>query len=67
MILCGFSVRGLSEVTMIRSAKSSATRAILGRFVRSLSPPQPKTTMVRPSLTASSERRTLASASSVWA
>ena len=44
----GSSVRGLSEVTMASPAPAAATLPISGRFVRSRSPPAPKTTMSRP-------------------
>jgi hypothetical protein len=43
-IVAGSSPRGLSEVTIQTSLNRSATRAIWGRFPRSLSPPHPKRT-----------------------
>ena len=48
MIASGFSVRGLSEVTTVRSASAPASAAMIGRLPRSRSPPQPKSTIRRP-------------------
>ena len=48
MIFSGSSLRGLSEVTITRSLSRAATAPISGRLVRSRSPPQPKTVMIRP-------------------
>ena len=48
MIASGSSERGLSEVTIVTSARSAATLPISGRLPRSRSPPAPKTTMTRP-------------------
>ena len=48
MIAAGSSLRGLSEVTIARSASSAAIRPISGRLPRSRSPPQPKTQITRP-------------------
>ena len=42
------SLRGLSSVTMTRSARRSAIAAICGRLPRSRSPPQPNTQISRP-------------------
>src|SRR5207245_2746606 len=44
MIPSGRSDRGLSEVTQTRSARRAAMPPMIGRFPRSRSPPQPKTT-----------------------
>ena len=46
MIASGSSLRGLSEVKNILSLCSQATSAIMGRFVLSLSPPQPTTVII---------------------
>ena len=43
-IAAGSSLRGLSSVTMTRSARLQATSPICGRLPRSRSPPQPNTT-----------------------
>ena len=48
MMASGSSVRGLSEVTTTKSASSAATLPIIGRLVRSRSPPQPNRATVRP-------------------
>ena len=48
MIASGSSERGLSEVTIVTSARSAAILPISGRFPRSRSPPAPKTTITRP-------------------
>jgi hypothetical protein len=48
IIFRGFSVRGLSEVTITRSLFLPATSPIGARFVLSRSPPQPKTVIIRP-------------------
>ena len=44
----GFSLRGLSSVTMTRSAFSAAMRPMIGRLPASRSPPAPNTTMSLP-------------------
>ena len=59
MIASGSSDRGLSLVTITRSASSAAARPIIGRFARSRSPPQPNTTITRPSADARAPRSTL--------
>ena len=46
-IVAGFSLRGLSSVTMARSALAMATLPISGRLPLSRSPPQPNTTTRR--------------------
>src|SRR6185437_14213535 len=66
-IASGSSERGLSEVTITRSASLLATRAISGRFVRSRSPPAPNTTCSRPRVISRAARSTLSSASGVCA
>ena len=48
MIASGSSERGLSEVTITRSASRAAISPISGRLPRSRSPPQPNTTCSRP-------------------
>lgn len=63
----GSSVRGLSEVTTAKSAFSAAMRPMMGRFVRSRSPPQPKRATTRPFVTARMARSTFSRASGVWA
>ena len=50
MIASGSSERGLSEVTITRSASRLAISPISGRLPRSRSPPQPNTTWRRPSV-----------------
>ena len=47
-ISAGSSERGLSSVTMARSAPSAAALPIRGRLARSRSPPAPNTTIRRP-------------------
>ena len=47
-IAAGSSVRGLSDVTIARSASRAAISPIIGRLPRSRSPPQPNTTISRP-------------------
>ncbi len=46
-IAAGSSVRGLSDVTIARSASRAAISPIIGRLPRSRSPPQPNTTISR--------------------
>ena len=48
MMAMGSSPRGLSEVTTAASAMLSATPPMMGRLVRSRSPPQPNTQIRRP-------------------
>ena len=67
MIASGSSERGLSEVTTTRSASATAAFPISGRFARSRSPPAPKTTCTRPSVSSRAARSTLSSASGVCA
>ena len=67
MIASGSSERGLSEVTITRSASAAAAFPISGRFARSRSPPAPKTTCTRPSVSSRAARSTLSSASGVCA
>ena len=43
----GSSLRGLSLVTTTNCDPAAAARPIRGRFLRSRSPPQPKTVMIR--------------------
>jgi len=67
MIARGSSVRGLSLVTMARSASSATAAPIFGRFVGSRSPPQPNTQINRRAVSARTADSTLRSASGVWA
>ena len=48
MIASGSSLRGLSEVTITRSARRRAASPISGRLARSRSPPAPNTATSRP-------------------
>ncbi len=66
-ICSSVSERGLSAVTKTWSAPSSTARSIGARFVRSRSPPQPKTTIKRPGVTSRSIAQAWLRASSVWA
>ena len=66
-IASGASERGLSEVTTATSASRPAISPISGRLARSRSPPQPKTTITRPPVTALAARSRLSSESGVWA
>ena len=50
MIASGSSDRGLSDVTITRSARRVAISPISGRLPRSRSPPHPNTTCTRPSV-----------------
>ena len=67
MISPGFSVRGLSVVTMTKSAQSAAALPMRGRLVRSRSPPQPKRATVRPLAKPLTVESTLMRLSEVWA
>lgn len=67
MMASGSSVRGLSEVTMARSAREAAMDPMMGRLVRSLSPPQPNTARSLPRVKARAFLRTVSRASGVWA
>jgi hypothetical protein len=60
-------VRGLSEVRITTSLSVPAASPIGARFVRSRSPPQPKTVMIFPFTTSRAVRKTFKSASSLWA
>jgi hypothetical protein len=66
-IASGTSERGLSEVTTATSASRPAISPMSGRLARSRSPPQPKTTITRPSVTALAARSRLSRESGVWA
>jgi hypothetical protein len=66
-IAAGGSPRGLSSVTMARSACRATASPIKGRFSGSRSPPAPNTTMRRPEACGRSARSTVSSASGVWA
>ena len=48
IIISGSSPLGLSDVTIQTSESSAAIFPITGRFVLSLSPPQPKTDIILP-------------------
>jgi hypothetical protein len=63
----GASLRGLSFVTMSRSAPWAATCPMIGRFCASRSPPQPKTQCSVPSVTGRKAASTRSRASGVWA
>src|SRR5579884_29261 len=67
MIAAGSSWRGLSLVTITRSASLAATSPIRGRLSASRSPPQPNTTMSRPGASALAACSTTARPSGVWA
>ncbi len=67
MIASGFSVRGLSLVTMATSANRAATAPISGRLPGSRSPPAPNTTMSRPETNGRSAVSARSRASGVWA
>ena len=63
------SVRGLSSVTIARSASRAAISPIAGRLPASRSPPQPNTQSSRPPVPTCGRRaaRTVSRASGVWA
>ena len=63
----GSSLRGLSSVTMTRSARRAAISPICGRLPRSRSPPQPNTTTSRPLACGRRVVSTVSSASGLWA
>ncbi len=67
MIASGSSERGLSEVTITRSARRLAISPMIGRLPRSRSPPHPNTTCTRPSVSARAACSTFSSESGVWA
>ena len=67
LIAAGSSERGLSSVTMTRSASLAAISPICGRLPASRSPPQPKTRCSRPRTWPRSAFSTVSSASGVWA
>ena len=62
MIASGGSERGLSEVTITRSASRAAISPISGRFARSRSPPAPNTTSTRPDASSRAAASTFSSA-----
>ena len=66
-IASGSSVRGLSEVTITKSDISDAILPIFGRFVRSRSPPQPNTVMMRALAILRSAARMFSNPSGEWA
>ena len=66
MMASGSSVRGLSEVTTTKSASSAATLPMMGRLVRSRSPPQPNRATVRPLAKPFTVRRMFSRLSGVW-
>ena len=66
-IAAGSSERGLSSVTMTRSARRAATSPMSGRFPASRSPPQPNTTMRLPRTKGRSALSALSSASGLCA
>ncbi len=63
----GSSLRGLSSVTMTKSARSAAASPISGRLDRSRSPPAPKTTISRPWAWGRRACSTVRRPSGVWA
>ena len=67
MIASGSSDRGLSEVTITRSASLAAMSPIIGRLPRSRSPPHPNTTWTRPLVNCRAARSTFSSESGVCA
>jgi UDP-N-acetylmuramoyl-L-alanyl-D-glutamate--2,6-diaminopimelate ligase len=68
MIDRGSSLRGLSEVRTVTSARRVATSPIIGRFPRSRSPPAPNTTVSCPSpATPRAATSRFSSSSGVWA
>ena len=67
MIASGSSVRGLSLVTMTKSAFWPAMRPIFGRLPRSRSPPQPKRNTSRAGANSRTVVRMLSMASGVTA
>ena len=67
MIADGSSDRGLSLVTIVRSAFEVAASPIRGRLPRSRSPPHPNTTMTRPVASGRTACRTMSRLSGVWA
>ena len=66
MMASGSSVRGLSEVTITRSASSAAIFPMMGRLVLSRSPPQPNKATVRPLANPFTVRRMFSRLSGVW-
>jgi hypothetical protein len=67
MIASGSSLRGLSLVTIDRSAFEVAAKPIRGRLARSRSPPQPRTTISRPAASGRAARSTFSTLSGVCA
>ena len=67
MMAMGCSVRGLSDVIMAKSAYSTPILPIMGRFMGSRSPPQPKTEMSLPLQKPLTELSTFSSPSGEWA
>jgi hypothetical protein len=63
----GFSVRGLSSVTITRSARWLAIAPMIGRLPGSRSPPQPKITISLPRTAGRSAWSACSSASGLWA
>ncbi len=66
-MVAGSSLRGLSSVTMARSARRAAASPISGRLPGSRSPPAPNTTCSRPCVCGRSAVSRRSSASGVWA
>ena len=66
MMACGSSERGLSEVTIARSLRRAAISPMSGRLVRSRSPPQPKTQMIRSAVSSRRAESACSRASGVW-
>ncbi|EEF23422.1 conserved hypothetical protein [Ricinus communis] len=67
MISRAFSWRGLSEVTMARSARRDTTPPINGRLPLSRLPPQPNTQISCPRHCSRKLSSTFSRASGVWA
>ena len=67
MMARGSSVRGLSEVSTVRSAYREAAAPIRGRLPLSRQPPQPNTAMSRPEVRDRAVFRAFSMASGVWA
>ena len=66
-IAAGSSLRGLSSVTSVKSARRVAISPITGRLPRSRSPPQPNTTTSLPLANGRKVASTVSSASGLWA
>ena len=67
MMAFGSSVRGLSLVTMQKSARSAAILPIFGRLVLSRSPPQPNSATTRPFAKPRTAFSTFSTPSGEWA